>query len=98
MFPPAPGGPREGAAPARSGRTEDLILALNCLRAVLIALVAMLGFAPGAFSAQTVVSLAFDDGIATQNFARTQLAAHSMHGTFYINSGNIEAPDNPYYM
>ena len=21
-----------------------------------------------------------------------------MHGTFYINSGNVEAPDNPYYM
>jgi hypothetical protein len=26
------------------------------------------------------------------------LASHGMHGTFYINSGNIEAPDNPYYM
>jgi peptidoglycan/xylan/chitin deacetylase (PgdA/CDA1 family) len=73
-------------------------LALNCLRASAIALVALLGFAPSALGAQTTVSLAFDDGIATQNFARTQLAAHGMHGTFYINSGNIEAPDNPYYM
>ena len=75
-----------------------MILALNLLRASVVAAIVMLALAPSALGAQTVVSLAFDDGIATQNFARTQLASHGMHGTFYINSGNVEAPDNPYYM
>ena len=46
-------------------------------------------FAPGAMAAQTIVSLTFDDGIATQNFARTQLTAHGMRGTFYLNSGDV---------
>ena len=53
-------------------------------------------FAPGAMAAQTIVSLTFDDGIATQNFARTQLTAHGMRGTFYINSGDVG--QNPYNM
>jgi peptidoglycan/xylan/chitin deacetylase (PgdA/CDA1 family) len=44
------------------------------------------------------VSLTFDDGIATQNQVRPVLASHGMHGTFYINSGNIEQPFNPYFM
>jgi peptidoglycan/xylan/chitin deacetylase (PgdA/CDA1 family) len=54
------------------------------------------GLAPSAVAAPTVVSLTFDDGIKTQNFARTQLTAHGMRGTFYINSGNVGA--NSYYM
>jgi peptidoglycan/xylan/chitin deacetylase (PgdA/CDA1 family) len=38
-------------------------------------------------SAQTIVSLTFDDGIETQyEVAGPLLAAHGMHGTFYINS------------
>ena len=53
-------------------------------------------FAPGAMAAQTIVSLTFDDGIATQNFARTQLTAHGMRGTFYLNSGDVG--QNPYNM
>ena len=46
--------------------------------------------------AQTTVSLTFDDGIATQNLVRPVLASHGMHGTFFINSGNVGA--NSYYM
>ena len=48
-------------------------------------------------AAQTVVTFTFDDGIKTQaDLARPALAAHGMHGTFYINSGNVGA--NSYYM
>ena len=51
----------------------------------------------GAAQAQTIVSLTFDDGIATQyTQARSSLVSHGMHGTFYVNSGNIGA--NGYYM
>ena len=60
------------------------------------ALSVLAAFAPGAMAAQTIVSLTFDDGIDTQNFARTQMTAHGMHGTFYINSGDIGT--DPYYM
>jgi peptidoglycan/xylan/chitin deacetylase (PgdA/CDA1 family) len=51
---------------------------------------------PAAPGAQTVVSLTFDDGIATQTYARTQLSTHGMRGTFYINSGFVG--DSDYYM
>ena len=40
-------------------------------------------------AAPTIVSLTFDDGTADQYAARTMLAQHSLHGTFYINSNNI---------
>jgi peptidoglycan/xylan/chitin deacetylase (PgdA/CDA1 family) len=47
--------------------------------------------------AQTLVSLTFDDGIKTQaSLARPVLASHAVHGTFYVNSGNVGA--NSYYM
>jgi len=46
--------------------------------------------------AQTIVSLTFDDGIATQNQIRPVLASHGMHGTFYIIDGFVGA--NSYYM
>jgi peptidoglycan/xylan/chitin deacetylase (PgdA/CDA1 family) len=50
----------------------------------------------GAARANTVVSLTFDDGIATQNQIRALLAAHGMRGTFYLNSGHVGT--GPYYM
>jgi peptidoglycan/xylan/chitin deacetylase (PgdA/CDA1 family) len=51
---------------------------------------ALAAVAPAGAGAQTVVSLMFDDGIATQfDNARPQLLAHGMLGTFYINSGNV---------
>jgi len=46
--------------------------------------------------AQTVVTLTFDDGIASQNLARTALASYGMRGTFFINSGLVGS--NAYYM
>jgi peptidoglycan/xylan/chitin deacetylase (PgdA/CDA1 family) len=39
---------------------------------------------------RTVVSLTFDDGLAEQYAARSVLAAHGMHGTFFVNSGRID--------
>jgi hypothetical protein len=39
-----------------------------------------------------VVSLTFDDGWDSQQAAYTMLAAHSMRGTFYVNSASIDQP------
>jgi peptidoglycan/xylan/chitin deacetylase (PgdA/CDA1 family) len=47
-------------------------------------------------SSALVVSLSFDDGIATQYQVRSWLASHGMHATFFINSDNVGA--NSYYM
>jgi peptidoglycan/xylan/chitin deacetylase (PgdA/CDA1 family) len=44
---------------------------------------------------QTVVSLTFDDGTATQYVARLLFASHAMHGTFYINSSRLGAGISP---
>jgi peptidoglycan/xylan/chitin deacetylase (PgdA/CDA1 family) len=40
-------------------------------------------------AAPTVVTLQFDDGNADQYAALAVLAAHGLHATFYVNSGNI---------
>ena len=61
-------------------------------RRVLVVVACFLGalLAPAvAKAAPTIVSLTFDDGTADQYAARTMLAQHSLHGTFYINSNNI---------
>lgn len=42
-----------------------------------------------AASSQTLVSLTFDDGRATQYTARSLLASHGMNATFYVNSGRL---------
>jgi peptidoglycan/xylan/chitin deacetylase (PgdA/CDA1 family) len=42
---------------------------------------------------RTFVSLTFDDGDATQVVAGDLLRAHRMHGTFYVNSGPVDAKD-----
>ena len=49
-----------------------------------------------AFAAQTYVSLTFDDGRASQVNAGAILAAHGVHGTFYIISGYLGS--DPYFM
>ncbi|MEV6416026.1 polysaccharide deacetylase family protein [Kribbella sp. NPDC051718] len=41
----------------------------------------------------TVVSLTFDDGDLSQYGTRTMFATHNMHGTFYINSGAVDAAE-----
>jgi peptidoglycan/xylan/chitin deacetylase (PgdA/CDA1 family) len=49
-----------------------------------------------AASAQTTVSLTFDDGMQSQFAnARPALASHAMRGTFYVNSGLVGS--NSYY-
>ena len=45
-------------------------------------------------AAPTIVTLTFDDGTADQYAARTMLAQHSLHATFYVNSNNIGATTN----
>lgn len=44
----------------------------------------------------TTVSLTFDDGDATHYLTRNMLLSHNMRGTFYINSGPIDAKDKTY--
>jgi peptidoglycan/xylan/chitin deacetylase (PgdA/CDA1 family) len=67
------------------------------MRTAVVAIAVLAASAASANAAQTVVSLTFDDGIATQyTDARPALASHGMKGTFYINSGNLGA--NDYYM
>jgi peptidoglycan/xylan/chitin deacetylase (PgdA/CDA1 family) len=45
-------------------------------------------------SGQTIVSLTFDDGTATQYQARSMLASHGMKATFFINSGKWSQLDD----
>jgi peptidoglycan/xylan/chitin deacetylase (PgdA/CDA1 family) len=51
-----------------------------------------LGFPGAASGAQTVISLTFDDGWDSQSIAPSELTAHGMSGTFYVNSGTIDQP------
>ena len=46
----------------------------------------------------TIVSLTFDDGRQTQYSARGPLAAHGLHGTFFINSGDVASTTDGFYM
>lgn len=49
-----------------------------------------LGVSPAAeATAPTVVSLTFDDTLASQYQTDSMLAAHGMHGTYYVNSGRV---------
>jgi peptidoglycan/xylan/chitin deacetylase (PgdA/CDA1 family) len=62
---------------------------------VVLVLALLLGSGPAVSVArsETVVSLNFDDGITSQYLARPLLAAHDMHATFYVNSGDVgESP------
>jgi peptidoglycan/xylan/chitin deacetylase (PgdA/CDA1 family) len=65
---------------------------------IFLCLVAMLALPTiaSAHAAPTVVTFTFDDGIKSQNIAKTQLAAHGMKGTFFINTGKLNSSD--YYM
>jgi peptidoglycan/xylan/chitin deacetylase (PgdA/CDA1 family) len=65
---------------------------------VLVGCLALLGPAVGRASATTVVSLTFDDGRQTQYAARAPLAAHGMHGTFYVNSGLVGSTTSDWHM
>ncbi len=52
-----------------------------------LALTPIGGVSAAGAAANTVVSLTFDDGYASQYQTRAVLSAHGMHGTYYINSG-----------
>jgi peptidoglycan/xylan/chitin deacetylase (PgdA/CDA1 family)/N-acetyl-beta-hexosaminidase len=47
------------------------------------------GGGPVQSAPRTVVSLTFDDNWADQSVVGPMLAAHGMHGTFYVNSANV---------
>ncbi len=53
---------------------------------ILMTLLSLLPVAKTRAASQTVVSLTFDDGRATAYTARSILASHNMHATFYVNS------------
>jgi peptidoglycan/xylan/chitin deacetylase (PgdA/CDA1 family) len=61
-----------------------------------LGMLSVLSVPSAAARAETVVSLTFDDGSVSQLFARDQILAHRMRGTFYINSGRVAS--NDYYM
>jgi hypothetical protein len=61
-----------------------------------LGLISVLCMPSAAARAETVVSLTFDDGAVSQLFAKDQILAHGMRGTFYINSGRVAS--NDYYM
>jgi peptidoglycan/xylan/chitin deacetylase (PgdA/CDA1 family) len=60
-------------------------------RTLLIALAALLATAAVAQAAPTVVTLGFDEGVASQYTHRSILEAHGAHATFFVNSGKVGA-------
>lgn len=76
---------RNPADSRRLGRRLSALLVL----ALLGALTATPAGAAAEAQNRTVVSLTFDDGHAEQYAARSILAAHDMHGTFFVNTGRI---------
>lgn len=61
----------------------------RALAALTLTLCLTAGVAASPADAATVVSLTFDDGQATQYQVRKPLRRHRMHGTFYVNSGQL---------
>ncbi|XXX77280.1 polysaccharide deacetylase family protein [Sorangium sp. So ce134] len=59
-----------------------------CLAAVLLLSILLIRRPSGV----AVVSLEFDDTLANQLSARSILAAHRMHATFFVNSGRLDRP------
>jgi hypothetical protein len=77
-------------------RTTAPVLRRATVLAVLT-LIALACLAPAQSQAATVVTLTFDDGIASQYaHARPALNARGMRGTFFINSGKVA--DGEYFM
>jgi peptidoglycan/xylan/chitin deacetylase (PgdA/CDA1 family) len=64
--------------------------------ALVLLLVLGLGAAPARAASPVTVSLTFDDGSASEWYARSQLLSHAMNGTFYVNTSRVESSD--YYM
>ena len=82
---------------APRGRAAGLSWKASIGLGLVVAFLALLIVAPArASAAQTVVSLTFDDGSASEYWALNQLNSHGMLGTFYINSSQVGTSD--YYM
>jgi hypothetical protein len=81
---------REKGGARRFTRRQHAVLAClgACLAAVLLPSVLLTGRPPGV----AVVSLGFDDTLADQLSARSILAEHRMHATFFVNSGRLDRP------
>ncbi|MEA2212401.1 MAG: hypothetical protein QOF83_2349, partial [Solirubrobacteraceae bacterium] len=90
------------SGPRCAGSVAARWLAQRCLWLSLVlvglglASAAALPATAAAATGQTIVSLTFDDGTASQYWALAQLQAHNMTGTFYINSARTGTSD--YYM
>ncbi|KYF82910.1 polysaccharide deacetylase [Sorangium cellulosum] len=78
-----------GARRLPTRQEQAVLLCIGaCLAAVLLASVLLTGYPPGV----AVVSLEFDDTLANQLSARSILARHRMHATFFVNSGRLDRP------
>ena len=62
---------------------------LAALAVAVLAGMAWFTAAPVHAATNTVVSLTFDDGSASQYSTLSMLSAHGMNGTYYINSGLV---------
>jgi peptidoglycan/xylan/chitin deacetylase (PgdA/CDA1 family) len=89
-------GGRERVA-TTSWHRRRLALAMLLLAAVVCLPLLAPGASRGAAS-PVVVSLTFDDGRQTQYAARAPLAAHGMHGTFFVNSGLVGSSTSDWHM
>lgn len=75
-----------------AGQTKAGAVKPRCLKLGLLVLTTVFLFlisVSSAAAAQTYVSLTFDDGRTSQQNAGAILAAHGVHGTFYIISGDL---------
>ncbi|WP_437332410.1 polysaccharide deacetylase family protein [Sorangium sp. So ce394] len=78
-----------GARRLATRQDQAVLLCIGaCLAAVLLASILLAGCPPGV----AVVSLEFDDTLANQLSARSILAEHRMHATFFVNSGRLGRP------
>ena len=80
---------RDGARRLATRQEQVALLCIGaCLTALLIASVFLAERPPGV----AVVSIEFDDTLADQLSARSLLAEHRMHATFFVNSGRLDRP------
>ncbi|WP_438007401.1 polysaccharide deacetylase family protein [Sorangium sp. So ce321] len=80
---------RDGARRLATREDQVVLVCIGaCLAALLIASVLLAERPPGV----AVVSIEFDDTLADQLSARSILAEHRMHATFFVNSGRLDRP------
>lgn len=79
------------APPEKCSRFRRLRPLAATTTVLLASVFALIYTAPAGAAAtpHTVVSLGFDDGYTSQYTARSALASHGMHGSFFIISNNV---------